>query len=217
MERLVAVIAGTPVDTSMGVEYLRKKNAGLKLLAYPACGSPRECHLFEMASLQERRRGMDRIFDDAEERGVLDFFVYCNSLSACFDFGSYALERGVRIVTPFTAYRKLAPLHKKIALIAANSQGTAGIERVINAANPEASVFGYGALPIVAAIEAGKKPDDIARELGLAELCRCFEISGAECLVLGCTHFPYIRPALEKLTGLPIVDPADTMYEELRL
>ena len=38
---------------------------------------------------------------------------------------------------------------------------------------------------------------------------------GAEALLLGCTHFPCLREELEKICRLPIIDPADMMYEEL--
>ena len=39
--------------------------------------------------------------------------------------------------------------------------------------------------------------------------------AGADRIVLGCTHFPYIKDELEKLTSLPLIDPADMMFEAL--
>ena len=36
-----------------------------------------------------------------------------------------------------------------------------------------------------------------------------------EALLLGCTHFPYIRQALTACTDLPLIDPAEEMVEIL--
>jgi glutamate racemase len=34
-------------------------------------------------------------------------------------------------------------------------------------------------------------------------------------VVIGCTHFPYIKDELAKLTSLPLVDPADEMFDAM--
>ena len=36
---------------------------------------------------------------------------------------------------------------------------------------------------------------------------------GAEAVVLGCTHFPYVKEALERRTSLPVLDPAERLAE----
>jgi glutamate racemase len=50
---------------------------------------------------------------------------------------------------------------------------------------------------------------------GLGHFVKYAEACGAEALVLGCTHFPYIKDELAKLTSLPIVDPAGEMFNAL--
>ena len=42
-----------------------------------------------------------------------------------------------------------------------------------------------------------------------------FEDNGCEALVLGCTHFPYLKKALRNYTGLPLLDPAEKMVRLL--
>ena len=37
-----------------------------------------------------------------------------------------------------------------------------------------------------------------------------------EAVVLGCTHFPYIKKELEKITKLPIIDVGVFMIESLK-
>ena len=81
--------------------------------------------------------------------------------------------------------------------------------------NPDIYAIGTGNMAIVRAIEDGLTPAEIVEECGLADLVRYMETSGAEAIVLGCTHFPYIRDELAKLTKLPLIDPADMMFDKM--
>lgn len=211
----VAVIAGTLVDTDMGVAYLRSKDPDIEAVAYPATNSPHAGQVFQLSSQENKRRRFTEIFSQAEERGIRDFFIYCNSLSGVFDFEAFAAERGVRVYTPLQVYRELGSQYTRTAVIAVNNQSTAGIERSLSERNPDAEVIGLGILPLITAVEEQRDPDEIVEAFGLPHLMRFFEVNGAECLVLGCTHFPYFREALEKHTSLPIVNPADVMYAKL--
>ena len=215
MKAKVAVIAGTLVDTAMGAEYLNQKDPELEVRAFPATSSPREGQLFQLSSQENKRRRFTEIFSQAEAEGIRDFFIYCNSLSGVFNFEGFAAERGDRVYTPLQIYRELGRTFNRSAVIAVNSQSTAGIERSLYENNPDANVIGMGMLDLISAVEDKLDPKDIVKDFGLAELCRFFEINGADCLILGCTHFPYFRSELEKVTTLPIINPADLMYEKL--
>ena len=52
----------------------------------------------------------------------------------------------MKIVTPLDVYRSLAPRYRRLAFIAANAQGLAGIERVLLAANPALDTLSAAAL-----------------------------------------------------------------------
>ena len=112
-KRQVAVIAGTPVDTQMGAEYIERKTReaglvpGFMPLNCPASADCDEQVRFQYSDNDGKRAVMDNIFDPAIEDGVRDFFVYCNSLSGAFDFDAYAEEKGVKVYTPLQVYRKL--------------------------------------------------------------------------------------------------------------
>jgi glutamate racemase len=58
-------------------------------------------------------------------------------------------------------------------------------------------------------------PADIVENCGLEHLFRYMEACGSEAVVIGCTHFPYIKDELAKLTSLPLVDPADEMFDAM--
>lgn len=209
----IAVLAGTPVDTQMGVDVLSA--AGLSGAPFPISPDPREQTAFQISSPAEKHRTALAILNRAQAQGCRKAFVYCNSLSASVDFDTLARETGMRIVTPLQVYRTLAPQYRSLAFIAANAQGLAGIERVLLDANPGLDTLSTAALPVVLAIEAGLPPEELVQRHRLAELADWFADCGMEALLLGCTHFPYFKEALARRTSLPLIDPAAKMLELL--
>ena len=223
----IAVIAGTTVDTQMGVEYIECKTReagiepGFTPLYCPASLSCDDQVKFQYSDNDGKRALMDNIFDPAIEDGVRDFFIYCNSLSGSFDFDRYALLKSIdsgediRVYTPLQVYRRLGGEYGRIGVMAANNLSAHAIEEALMAANPDIYMIGTGNMAIVRAIEDGLAPEEIVGKCGIAHLVRYIEACGAEALVLGCTHFPYLREEIEKLTDLPIVDPAGEMFNSL--
>lgn len=209
----IAVLAGTPVDTQMGVDVLSA--AGLSGAPFPISPDPREQTAFQISSPAEKHRTALAILNRAQAQGCRKAFVYCNSLSASVDFDALARETGMRIVTPLQVYRTLAPQYRSLAFIAANAQGLAGIERVLLDANPGLDTLSTAALPVVLAIEARLPPEELVQRHRLAELADWFADCGMEALLLGCTHFPYFKEALARRTSLPLIDPAAKMLELL--
>ena len=216
----VAVIAGTPVDTQMGVDYINEKNRGLeapavKPLYYPVSESCDAQIQFQYAGKEEKKSTMDAIFDAAEEEGVRDFFIYCNSLSGAFDFDTYAEMRQVRIYTPLQVYRELGTRFTRIGVMAANNLSANGIEKSLMETNEDLYMIGTGNMAIVRAIEEKRPPEEIVQECGLDHLLRYMEACGCEALVLGCTHFPYLKEQLRQHCHMPLIDPAEKMFEKM--
>lgn len=220
----VAVIAGTTVDTRMGVDYIEKKNeeAGSRVCEPVCLPVAEDCDAqvrFQYSDADGKRAVMDAIFDRAIEAGVRDFFIYCNSLSGAFDFDTYAVRKSfdsgedIRVYTPLQVYRELGASYRRLGVMAANNLSAHGIEEALMAANPEVYAIGSGSMAIVRAIEDGQSPAEITENLMLGSLLDYMEACGAEAVVLGCTHFPYLKEELAKLTCLPLIDPADRMYD----
>ena len=109
----------------------------------------------------------------------------------------------------------LAPKYRTLGVIAANSQGLGGIERVLMNSNPQLTTLSVGLLPVVIAIEASMDPDELVEKHQLAELTNWFADCGMEAVLLGCTHFPYFKEALAKRVTLPLIDPAEEMVAML--
>lgn len=212
-EEPIAVLAGTPVDTKMGIDCLAA--AGLTGLSFPLAAGPRQQTAFQISSQAEKESAVLGVLREAMAQGCRRVFVYCNSLSSSVDFTPLAAATGLRIVTPLDVYRALAPQYRRLGLIAANAQGLAGIERTLFAANPALDLLGTAMLPAVLSIEAGMPPEELVERHRLPELAEWFRQCGMEALVLGCTHFPYFKQALAQRTSLPLIDPAEEMVRKL--
>ena len=222
-----AVIAGTPVDTQMGVEYIERKTQeagtepGFLPLYYPVSLDCDEQVKFQYTDDDGKRAIIDVLFDDAIAEGVRDFFIYCNSLSGSFDFDRYALKKSIeagediRIYTPLQVYRSLGREFSRVGVMAANNLSAHAIEEALMASCPDVYAIGTGNMAIVRMIEDGAAPEKIVEECGLEEMAKYMEACGAEAIVLGCTHFPYFKEELAERTALTLIDPADRMFEAL--
>lgn len=207
----IAVIAGTPVDTQMGVDLMKRR--GAEALGFPVSRTPEEQTAFQVGSQPAREEAVGAILDRIKERGVDRVLLYCNSLSATIDAHALAERRGLRVWTPMDVYGEIALRHRRVGVLAANCQGAAGVERAMVSASPETLVLGAGVLPLVLGVEAGRPPETLVEDCGLETLLRFFERNGAEAVVLGCTHFPYVKEALQRRTALPVLDPAERLAE----
>lgn len=210
----------------MGVEYINNKNAEIgsplcEPVYLPSAESCDDQYILQCASYEHKRAKMDEIFDAAIDGGIRDFFIYCNSLSGVFDFDGYMAEKKehsgeeIKIVTPLQVYRKLGADYNCVGVFAAHNLSAAAIEEALALANPKIYVIGSGNMTVVSAIEAGRPPEEIVRDCGLAEMLQYMEASGAEAIILGCTHFPYLKETLQAHTNLSIIDPADEMFAAL--
>lgn len=226
--RRVAVIAGTPVDTKMGVDYIEKKNReaaeGAELFEPHYCPASEDCDAqikFQYTDDDGKRAVMDNIFDPEIASGTRDFFIYCNSLSGAFDFEAYEMRKSaesgadIHIYTPLQVYRRLGEKYGRIGVMAANNISAHGIEEALMAANPDIYAIGTGNMAIVRAIEDGLSPGEVVDRCGLREVTAYMRACGAEAIILGCTHFPHFKDELAKIAGLPLIDPADDMYSAL--
>ena len=216
----VAVIAGTPVDTQMGVNFLRDRNRELdepvvEPLYYPVSESCDAQILFQYSEEEEKLHQMNRLFDAAIREGAEDFFIYCNSLSGAFDFDTYAQRRNVRVYTPLQVYRELGRRFMRVGVMAANNLSAYGIEKSLMEYNENLYMIGTGNMAVVRGIEDQMPASEMVETFGLNHLVRYMEASGCEALVLGCTHFPYLREELQKCCRIPLIDPAEEMFDRM--
>ncbi|MEL7564087.1 MAG: aspartate/glutamate racemase family protein [Dehalobacterium sp.] len=209
----IGVIAGGPVDTQMGVDFLFSK--GLDANPYPAAKAAREQIDLQMSSSEVRTNKVREILEQIKSDGMDSVMVYCNSLSATVDMDQLSEELNIKIVTPLHAYQKLALQFCNLGVIAGNSQGLAGIERAILSVNKDCNIIGLSMLPLVLEIEKKTSPQAIIEKLALQTVLKMYQLLEIDALILGCTHFPYLYDELVKHTCIPILNPAELMYQLL--
>ncbi|MDR1193307.1 MAG: aspartate/glutamate racemase family protein [Peptococcaceae bacterium] len=213
-EKKIGVLAGTPVDTEMGVRLVGRW--GYEGLPAATAGNPAEqayYQMFDRARLQalclEKIRALTAM-------GAAAALIYCNSLSCALDLPALRQASPVPVVTPLEAYEKIAPEYEHVGIIAANGQSLHGLEAVFYRARPAIRVSGASLLTIVNGIEAGRPPARLVEGEGLREVCLGLLKTGALCIVLGCTHFGYFRAELAGSLPAPVLDPDDLMRDILR-
>ena len=211
----IAVMAGTPIDSKLGAELLNSYGYEDVVLV-PISNNPVEQTTFQALEDEERENIIVKIIEELKEQDCDAIFVYCHSLSSVVDFDRLAEKMNISIITPMQMYRNLGLEYKYLAVMAANSHGLTGVENNLYVSNPRLSVLGLSMLELVKAIEEGNKPEQIVEDFNFKTLFNYFELTNVEAVVLGCTHFPYIKKELEKITKLPIIDVGVFMIESLK-
>ena len=201
----IAVMAGTPIDSKLGENLLNSYGYN-DIVLVPISNNPVEQTTFQSLNDSEREKIIVEIIEQLKEKNCEVIFVYCNSLSSVVDFDRLAIEHNIRIVTPMQMYRNLGLEYKYLAVMAANSHGLTGVENNLYVSNPSLRVLGLSMLELVKAIEEENCPEKIVKDFNFEVLFNYFEQTKVEAVVLGCTHFPYIKKELEKITNLPIID-----------
>lgn len=209
----IGVIAGTPVDTRMGVDYVR--SMGFQTVSRACSESPEEQMGMQVLQPEVLTERVIALCNEMVCEGTDGIFVNCNSLTAAVDMPRIRANVPQKIVTPLDVYRECASDYHVLGVIAANGQSLAAIERVIMDQNPSCHVFGAALKLLVIAIEHQVPPDEIFEGQGLAHLNDFVQRPGGEALILGCTHFPYILPQLERCVTIPIINPSERMLDML--
>ena len=110
----IAVIAGTPVDTQMGIDLI--KNHGGEAAGFPVSRTPEEQTAFQVGSPSAREAAVGSILKQIREAGMERVLLYCNSLSAAVDAHALARERGLRIWTPMDVYGEVARRYRRVGV-----------------------------------------------------------------------------------------------------
>ncbi|BDR74580.1 aspartate/glutamate racemase family protein [Clostridium tetani] len=209
----IALIAGTPFDTQMGMNFL--KTQGYDSRAYPISKTPDEQSKLQILYPDRLREMVIEKIKEIKREKIKNIYIHCNSLSGAVDMDKLKEEYEINIITPLQIYREMANQFDTIGVLAANNQSTFGIERTIQEVNPKAYVIGIGILPLVNAIEKGLPVKDIVEDFALEKTIEFFIKNNCEAIILGCTHFPYLYKELQAKSSVKIIDPAMEMIKKL--
>lgn len=206
----IGIIAGTPIDTQMGVDLIKKK--GFEAEGVHTATNPAEQTVLQFLYPNLLTQKVIEIISDLEIKGIYRTIIYCNSLSSAIDLEEVRVKKPkTLLITPLDIYGRLAKNYTSIMLWAANAQSLAGIEKVFYEHNPSIQILGLSMLPVVEAIEKLSLPQDIIEQFNMSSIAP--RLPQIEALVLGCTHFPYLKDKLS--VSFEIIDPAEKMLEVL--
>jgi len=161
-----------------------------------------------------------RIIDHLVDKDVKLVVIACNTASAAAL--NTARERFdvpiVGVIAPGAQAAVQATRNGRIAVI--STEGTFASQEYLHAikeANPAVGVLAKAAPELVDVVEAGDAQSPRAEEAlrGILEEILAW---GADTLVLGCTHYPLLRPAIQRVAGrrLRVVDSAETTAARVR-
>lgn len=108
---------------------------------------------------------------------------------------------------------------KKIAVI--GTEGTINsqaYQKAVKAVDPTVKVYAESCPDFVQLVEAGKFKGKEVTQTAKTYLLP-LKNKNIDNLILGCTHFPYLRPVIKKIMGseVKLIDPAHIMAEEVKI
>jgi glutamate racemase len=149
--------------------------------------------------LGEIRRFAHEIGGFLETQGVKLIVVACNAAtSAALPGLQEALAVPVvGVITPEAYAAVRATRNRRIGLLATQATVTAGrYEALIHALDASVRFTAVACPTLVPLIEAGEQTVDAVRDYA-----RPLEAAGCDTVILGCTHYPLIRPVFQRVFG----------------
>ena len=154
-------------------------------------------------------------------QNVKALVIACNTMSA---YAIDEVEKDVNlpvigVVKPGARVAVSQTKNKRIGVIA--TEGTIGsgmYERFITNIDPEVSVLGKACPLFCPLVEEGMLDDPVTDEIARRYLKDLMD-QDIDTLIMGCTHYPLLAPALKKLVGdkVRLVNPAYETARELKV
>lgn len=215
---LVGVLGGTSFDAHYGARFLENKN--INTLPMGVSSSPIEQTVLQLSKKKLMTRIIE-IIDILLLKKCSIIFIYCNSLSVSLDLIMLRKKVRIPIITTIDFYNSIAINEKSIAVMAANCQSLASIEKIMLKTNPNIIIIGFAALNIVDDIEKEILPGELIEKYDLVSLCCSISQCGTRKILIGCTHFNYFYDKLVKAVALiapkiQFIEPSGIMYQSLK-
>jgi glutamate racemase len=206
----VAVIAGTPYDTGLGVELLRAE--GLTAHPYAMAASPDEQDRLQYQDPGALAAAFHQRLAGLRAGGTEQVMLFCNSISAVVNHDDAVLP----VVSPVTVYGELLPELESSLVVTGNAQALLGFERTALRTAPRHRMLGVSDPALVRGIEAG----DVEAAFTASHLpttLRMAQHLGLDAVVLACTHFTALLPLIAAVCDLPVIDVGTRLVELTKL
>lgn len=153
-------------------------------------------------------RGIERLCDRGAERVLL---ACCTASTVYEGLTEYERKKSIPIIDAIAKSAIMQTKNSKIAILSTIATKNSGeFVRAILRANSGATVESFASQELVCAVEAGasdtlKNQNDIELIASLSEKIRG---TGADTLILGCTHFGAFEQSFKDALGINIINSA---------
>jgi glutamate racemase len=143
------------------------------------------------------------------ERGAKLLVVACNSATAAALPALREELEGrlpvVGVVAPESRLAAVATRNGKVGLLATPATvGSGAYARALAETAPEAELHALASAELAPLIQEGGEVDE--RVVACVDgLCRPLRAAGVDTVILGCTHYPLVRPVLQRALGRGVV------------
>jgi glutamate racemase len=230
-------VAGS--DRELPVAVFDSGVGGLTVLHECLVSLPHEDFLYlgDTARFPYGDRSADELLGFARElagillaRGAKLLVVACNSATAAALPALRDELEGrvpvVSVVTPESRLAAAATVNGRVGLIATPATvGSGAYARALAEAAPDAELHAVASAELAPLIQEGGEVDH--RVVACVDgLCRPLKEAGVDTVILGCTHYPLVRPVLQRAlgrgvsivtSGEAIADEVDAKLREARL
>lgn len=151
---------------------------------------------------EEIRRFAHEIASYLRDAGVKLIVAACNSATAAAlpQLQERLAVPIVGVLAPEAHAAVQATRNRRIGVIATEATvGSRRYEEAVHALDAGAQVSSVAAPGLVPLIEAGAATDEI--DAAVREYARPLREAGVDTVILGCTHYPLIRPVFERVFG----------------
>jgi glutamate racemase len=149
------------------------------------------------------------------EQGVGVLVMACNTSNA-LALDVAVAEAGVPVLGLIDSVAAVLGSDRVGVLATPATASSGAYRRAIHASRPTATVTEVACPAFVPLIEAGHRTSPELREVALGYIAPLLA-AGVDTVVLGCTHYPMLRPLLTELlpAHITLVDPAEATVERL--
>lgn len=208
-KRIAGIIAGTPVDTRMGADFIRA--LGWQCKHFALSPSAEAQHALQLENSRWLQALVEEKIDQMASQGVAFVVIYCHSLSSALDRDRLRRTMPVPVIMPLDAYRDVAQDYDCLAVLAANELGLAGARQVLIRENPSLRVVGEHSMELVHRVEAAESVATIVASAPMQSFINRAKHEGAQGILLACTHFPCLSDELRRQVTIAVRDINDEL------
>lgn len=147
------------------------------------------------------RKYTEQALDLLSSRGVKASVIACNTASSAFMQPSYNEIPVYNVITPSAELALQISQTKRIGLLATRATvASRAYERAIHQINPEALIFPVACPLFVPLAEEGLAQDPITSLIAYRYISPLLP-HNVDTVILGCTHYPLLSEAIQKVVG----------------